>query len=129
MSANLETTRQRLLDRIANPMQGDDTAAFQAALDRLPPAPAPAQPKVQRKARTASSKPAPYVALDDLFGAQTWNWLPTYARPDRVAIGTCQCGETIFEADSTLGGVAEVVRDGQHVLVHFDCMLPGESQA
>ena len=147
MSTKLETTRQRLLDRIANPMKGDDTAAFQAALDRLPPAPAPAQP-VARKVRKVASKPAPFVPFDDATGTPIdWSWMaqparhvslteltyayvPTYAQPNAVVVGECRCGEKIFEADSTLGGVAEIVdAAGKSWLVHFGCMIETDSMA
>jgi hypothetical protein len=35
----------------------------------------------------------------------------------------CVCGEPLF------GEIAEVVRDGEHVVVHVGCMLPDEQVA
>jgi hypothetical protein len=40
-------------------------------------------------------------------------------------VGRCTCGQLV----STRMESAEVVRDGQHVVVHVNCMLPNEQVA
>lgn len=42
----------------------------------------------------------------------------------------CVCGESITGADMNLGNVAEVVRDGKHLLIHYEsCRQVGDELA